>query len=89
MIASRNVEIINAAAEKLQNYCVDGAEVVGLQCNIRDRESVEQMVQSTIEKFGRVDGLVNNGGGQFWSPAENINAKVFLCFAKYLKTFQI
>ena len=31
------------------------------------------MVTDTIDKFGRLDGLVNNGGGQFWSPAENIS----------------
>ena len=27
---------------------------------------------TTIEKFGRLDFLVNNGGGQFISPASKI-----------------
>lgn len=61
----------------LASKCQDGAEVLGLQCNIRSRESVKQMISDTISHFGRVDGLVNNGGGQFHSPAENISANGF------------
>ena len=30
---------------------------------------------STLEEFGRIDYLVNNGGGQFLSPAANISEK--------------
>merc|ERR1712227_454519 len=66
-----------AAAEDLKSHCADGAEILPLQCNIRDRENVAEMMQKTLEKFGKIDGLVNNGGGQFWSPAEHINAKGF------------
>ena len=35
------------------------------------------MIAQTIEKFGRLDGLVNNGGGQFWAQAENISSNGF------------
>ena len=48
-----------------------------LQCNIRDREQVSEVIAKTIEKFGRLDGLVNNGGGQFWAQAENISSNGF------------
>ena len=37
---------------------------------------VHDLVSSTIKTFGRVDFLVNNGGGQFVSPAEDISLKV-------------
>jgi len=77
VIASRSAEKIAAAAEDLKSHCADGAEILPLQCNIRDRENVAEMMQKTLEKFGKIDGLVNNGGGQFWSPAEHINAKGF------------
>lgn len=30
-----------------------------------------------MEKMGRIDGLVNNAGGQFVSPVENISARGF------------
>ena len=77
VIASRSKENLDAAAEKLSSFCAEGGEILPIQCNIRDRENVESMVAQTIDKFGRLDGLVNNGGGQFWAPAENISPKGF------------
>ena len=32
-------------------------------------------MQTTVEKFGKIDFLINNGGGQFLSPAESITLK--------------
>ena len=50
-----------------------GSEVVGIPCDIRDRESVRELISGTIEKFGRLDGLCNNGGGQFHAKAHTIS----------------
>ncbi|KAL8183097.1 UNVERIFIED_CONTAM: hypothetical protein K2H54_015701 [Gekko kuhli] len=36
---------------------------------------VDALVKSTLDLHGRIDFLVNNGGGQFPSPAEAISAK--------------
>jgi citronellol/citronellal dehydrogenase len=44
-------------------------------CNIRDRDSAQAFVASVMEAYGRIDGLVNNGGGQFISPAQYISPK--------------
>lgn len=33
-----------------------------IQCDITNKNSVELMVQTVIEKYGRVDALVNNAG---------------------------
>ena len=77
VIASRSKDKIDEAVERLQVHCHDGAEILGLQCNIRDRDNVSEMISTTIDKFGKLDGLVNNGGGQFWAHAENINEKGF------------
>ena len=67
VIASRNPERIETAVKELGNSCKDGGEVIGMVTNIRDRDSVKLMVEATLEKFGKIDGLVNNGGGQFHS----------------------
>ena len=32
-------------------------------------------MKSTIDKFGKIDYLVNNGGGQFPSPMSEIKTK--------------
>ena len=46
-------------------------------CDIRDRESVSALFARIVERFGRLDLLVNNGGGQFFAPAETISPKGF------------
>jgi citronellol/citronellal dehydrogenase len=43
--------------------------------DVRDREEAQRMVQTALERHGRLDVLVNNAGGQFFSPAELIVAK--------------
>lgn len=52
-----------------------GGKCFAGECNIRDRESVEQFVKAVLAEYGRIDGLVNNGGGQFLSPAHMISPK--------------
>ncbi len=37
-----------------------GAQVLGVQCNVMERAEIEAMVTATIDRFGRVDGLINN-----------------------------
>jgi len=75
VIASRKAEHIEPAAAALSAEL--GREVVGRVCDIRDRDSVQQLVQGTIDRFGRLDHLVNNGGGQFFCPAEAITPRGF------------
>lgn len=75
VIASRKPENIEPAAKGLTEEL--GREVVGDICDIRDRESVSTFVGRVLDRFGRIDHLVNNGGGQFFSPAEMITPKGF------------
>lgn len=39
-----------------------GAEVIGIVCNITDREQVDSMMQQVIDKWGKIDTLINNAG---------------------------
>lgn len=72
-IASRKPDRIAKAARGLSEEL--GQPVLGVPCDIRDRDSVTALVQAVVEEFGRIDILVNNGGGQFLSPAEAIRPK--------------
>ena len=72
IIASRNADKLSQGLKVLTD---EGAEAIALECNIRDEESVKNCVKSAIAAFGKIDILVNNGGGQFPSPAEFINRK--------------
>ena len=72
IIASRSSEKLTAGLKVLTD---EGGEAIALECNIRDENSIKNCVKASVEKFGKIDILVNNGGGQFPSPAEYINRK--------------
>lgn len=73
VIASRKAEHTGPAAAGIAEQ--SGGVVVGEVCDIRERDACDRLVAATLERFGRVDLLVNNGGGQFMSPAEAIRGK--------------
>jgi NAD(P)-dependent dehydrogenase (short-subunit alcohol dehydrogenase family) len=52
-----------------------GAECLAIGADVREPEEVEQVVTAALERFGHIDVLVNNAGGQFTAPAEEISDK--------------
>jgi len=53
----------------------DPARILALPCDIRDPEKVATFVGAVLERFSKIDVLVNNAGGQFPSPAELMTPK--------------
>ncbi len=47
-----------------------GVEALGLACNVADEESVDALVEKTIARFDKIDGLHNNAA----SKSENLEA---------------
>jgi NAD(P)-dependent dehydrogenase (short-subunit alcohol dehydrogenase family) len=64
-----NVVIASNAPAELDDAAVEiealGAECLKVEVNIRDVASVDAFRDATLERFGAVDYLVNNAGGQF------------------------
>jgi citronellol/citronellal dehydrogenase len=50
-----------------------GVPCLAVPTDIREPEQRERLVDATLERFGRVDVLVNNAGGQFEAAAEDIS----------------
>lgn len=75
VIASRRAERLAEAAERISRDCQHGAMIHHTVCNIRQEADVQRLMSETLEKFGRLDFLVNNGGGQFVCPASEIRLK--------------
>ena len=71
VIASRKVAHIHPTAAGLSEEL--GRPVIGEICDIRDRDGVGALVQRVLQQTSRIDVLVNNGGGQFFAPAETIS----------------
>nr|XP_045592173.1 peroxisomal trans-2-enoyl-CoA reductase-like isoform X2 [Procambarus clarkii] len=72
VIASRKEERLREAVQEL---CPNGKRLVAKVCNIREEDQVKNLISSTLHDLGKIDHLVNNGGGQFLSPAANISLK--------------
>ncbi|HUJ76700.1 MAG TPA: SDR family NAD(P)-dependent oxidoreductase, partial [bacterium] len=52
-----------------------GAEADVFPCDIREEEAVRDTVAAVLKRFGRLDHLVNNAGGQFAAPLASISQK--------------
>uniref|UniRef100_A0A3Q4HC27 Peroxisomal trans-2-enoyl-CoA reductase n=1 Tax=Neolamprologus brichardi TaxID=32507 RepID=A0A3Q4HC27_NEOBR len=77
VISSRKADRLEAAAREMRQKIPPSspASVTALPCNIRSEEEVKALVSSVLKRYGRIDFLVNNGGGQFRSPAEDMSSK--------------
>lgn len=53
---------LNDPAETVEELASGGAEVLGVTVDISDPEATEAMAAQTLERFGRIDALVNNAG---------------------------
>ena len=54
-----------------------GGEALGIPCDVRQEEELEDLVQRTLAKWERIDGLINNAGAIWVEPIENTPAKRF------------
>ncbi|MFE3326508.1 SDR family NAD(P)-dependent oxidoreductase [Streptomyces sp. NPDC059176] len=52
-----------------------GGSCLAVPADIREEEQVTNVVDRALEAYGRIDVLVNNAGGQFSAPAEEISPK--------------
>src|SRR3954463_6020080 len=55
----------------------DDGRVEAHPCDIREEDQVAGLVDAVLERHGRIDLLVNNAGGQYLAPAEDITPKGF------------
>ena len=55
----------------------EGGRCEARVCDIRQEDQVASLVDGVLERHGRVDVLVNNAGGQYLTPAEDITPKGF------------
>jgi citronellol/citronellal dehydrogenase len=71
-LVGRKIDKLNSVAREIAD--ADGMASVHV-CDIREEEVVVQTISDILKTHGRIDGLVNNAGGQFPSPLSQIKAK--------------
>ena len=72
---ARRQEMIEAVAKEITDEF--GVETFPIRCDITDTDMVNDMVKQVVDKFGRIDILINNAGTGAVAPAEDITDDQF------------
>jgi len=75
VICGRRQGVIEATTRELEQET--GGAVLGQCCDVRNPDEVEALRDTAIERFGRVDGLINNAAGNFICPTERLSYNAF------------
>ena len=91
VICSRKKENLDSAVNEAE---LNGLTLIPIECNTSNNESIQSVVDRTIEKFDRVDVLVNNAAANpyygpilnsedsHWDKIFDVNVKGYFNFAK-------
>jgi citronellol/citronellal dehydrogenase len=71
VVAGRRLEPLEETASLCEGSCEP------VVCDIREDEQVAALVDGVLERHSRIHTLVNNAGGQYMTPAEDITPKGF------------
>lgn len=75
VITSRKKEVLDKTANELIE--LTGGEVLAIECDVRKYEQIENLLAKSVEKFGKVNVLVNNAAGNFITPTERLSYRAF------------
>ena len=73
-ICGRRPQPLQEAVAELESK---GIEAFAAPCDIREPEAISAYVDAVIARFGKIDVLINNAGGQFPTTAEALSPKGF------------
>lgn len=74
VIAARGEARLQAAADELRTL---GAQVLAVPTDVTDEKQIESLFQATMDRFGRLDLLVNNAGAFDGGPLEELSTKAW------------
>jgi NAD(P)-dependent dehydrogenase (short-subunit alcohol dehydrogenase family) len=76
-IAGRTLDRLERAAGEIRAVAREGGEVDYKPADVREPAEVDALVAHAVERFGRVDSLVNNAAGNFLVTSEDLTPNGF------------
>ncbi|MBM3224536.1 MAG: SDR family NAD(P)-dependent oxidoreductase [Candidatus Tectomicrobia bacterium] len=71
VIVARRPEVLEAAAQDIRT--ATGGTVLPIQGDVMEADTVNRILEMTLDRFGRVDILVNNAGTSMAKPFESVS----------------
>ncbi len=69
VLCARKKERCEETAAALRRH---GVQVLALGCDVKDKTTIQQVVEETLARFGRIDILINNAGVSWGAPIEEM-----------------
>ena len=70
VLASRSPDVLETIAQEIKE---SGGEATAISVDIRKVESINDLIKKTVDRYGRLDLLVNNAGITMGGPSEDIS----------------
>ena len=83
VVFARSAQEAQGVAEELQAY---DREAEAMQCDVTQPDQVERLVSQVLERFGRVDILVNDAAYNKWIPFDDLEAMTYEEWNKIIDT---
>src|ERR1043165_2133524 len=71
VVCARRAEVLRQSAQDVAE--ATGAQVVPVQADVTQPEDVERVIQTAVDRFGRLDILVNNAGTSAAAAFESVS----------------
>ena len=65
VLAARNDDLLQQVANEIES---EGGTALAVRCDVTLQEDIDELVRATLDRFGRVDVLINNAGALVLAP---------------------